>query len=64
LFAFRTHQARLVTLPMLRLRGLEPEARYAVEGLEEVRSGAAWMRLGIDLVLGDFQSTIRRIRQV
>jgi alpha-galactosidase len=64
LFAFRTHQARLVTLPMLRLRGLEPEARYAVEGLEEVRSGAAWMRLGIDLVLGDFQSIIRRIRQV
>ncbi len=64
LFAFRTHQARVAKLPALRLRGLAPEARYAVEGVEEIKSGAAWMRLGIDLVLGDFQSTMRRIRQV
>jgi alpha-galactosidase len=64
LFAFRTHEARLVAHPPIRLLGLDPEARYAVEGVEGVRSGAAWMRLGIDLALSDFQSTVRRIRQI
>ena len=48
----------------LRLHELDPEARYVVEGVEGLRSGAAWMRLGVELGLSDFQSTVRRIQQV
>jgi len=64
LFAFRTHEARPAPHSPLPLRGLNPEALYEVEGVAGARSGAAWMRLGIDLALTDFQSTVRRIRQV
>jgi alpha-galactosidase len=69
LFAFRTHQPPPAQLPPLYLRGLDPEARYVVEGFAEPRSGAAWMRAGLQLELGDmhspnFQSTVRHIRRV
>ncbi len=68
LFAFRSHQPLVPHLefqPPLYLRGLEPNALYSVEGCEGFRSGLAWMRSGIDLALpGDYQSVIRRIRQV
>ncbi len=67
LFAFRTHQPFIPiteALPPIHLRGLNPRALYTVEGCEGVRSGLAWMRIGIDVVLSDYQSTIRRIRQV
>ena len=67
LFAFRTHQPLIPhpePLPPVYLRGLDPNARYTVEGCEGVRSGLAWMRSGIELFLWDYQSTIRRIRQV
>ena len=67
LFAFRTHRP-LVPHPELQppvyLRGLDPTARYTVEGCDGVRSGLAWMRTGIELSLSDYQSTLRRIRQV
>jgi alpha-galactosidase len=67
LFAFRTHQPFIPipeALPPIHLRGLNPSAQYTVEGCEGVRSGLAWMRTGIDVMLSDYQSTIRRIRQV
>jgi hypothetical protein len=35
-----------------------------VEGLDEIRSGLAWMRTGIELYLSDYQSTVWRIRRV
>jgi alpha-galactosidase len=67
LFAFRTPEALIPfpePLPPLYLRGLNPSAQYTVEGCEGVRSGLAWMRTGLELNLGDYQSTVRRIRQV
>jgi alpha-galactosidase len=64
LFAFRTHLPFPTDLPPLYLRGLDPEARYEVEGVAGARSGLAWMRAGLEIDLGDFQSTVRRIRRV
>ncbi len=61
LFAFRTYIPDPVTLPLLYLRGLDPAARYTVEGIEEIRSGQAWMHVGIQLTLGNFESTVLRI---
>jgi len=37
---------------------------YQVDERDEVRSGLAWMRLGLDLYLSDYQSSMLRIRQV
>jgi alpha-galactosidase len=64
LFAFRTHLADPITLPALRLRGLDPQARYQVEGEAGVRSGLAWMADGLHLQLHDFESTVRRIQRL
>jgi alpha-galactosidase len=64
LFAFRTHLPPPATLPPIYLRGLDPEGRYEVEGFEGARSGAAWMRAGLRLELGDYGSAVRRIRRV
>jgi len=64
LFAFRTHLAPRLQVPLLLLRGLDPDARYEIEGIEGLRSGKAWKHVGLHLELGDFQSTVRRIRRV
>jgi alpha-galactosidase len=64
LFAFRTHLPEPVFLPPLRLRGLQPEALYRIEGEGLPRSGAAWMQLGLSVSLGDFQSAVKRIWRV
>jgi alpha-galactosidase len=64
LFAFRMHMPPPATLPPLRLRGLDPQARYEIEGFAEARSGLAWMQLGAQIQLDDFESTLRRIRCV
>lgn len=64
LFAFRTHLARPATLPPLYLRGLEPGALYAVEGMEGPRSAEAWMHMGLSLGLGDYQSAVRKIQRL
>lgn len=65
LFAFRTHVVPPAILPPIRLRGLDPEARYAVEGCGEPRSGRALMHAGVQIDLSqDFSSTLRRIRRV
>lgn len=63
LFAFRTHLPRPRAAFPCRLRGLDPAARYEVEGCG-VRSGAAWMWVGIDLALRDYESTVRRITRL
>ena len=64
LFAFQTYIARPTTLPPVFLRGLDEAGLYEVEGVEGMRSGAAWMNVGVMLTLGDFQSTVRRIRRI
>jgi alpha-galactosidase len=51
LFAFRTHMSEPATFPAIQLRGLQPDARYEVEGIDGARSGAAWMRDGMRLPL-------------
>ncbi|MFL5733852.1 MAG: alpha-galactosidase [Chloroflexia bacterium] len=61
LFAFRTHMPPPAALPPLRLSGLDPDALYAIEGLEEARSGQAWMHAGVQIDLRNFQSTMRQI---
>ncbi len=64
LFAFRTHLPVPAELPPLYLRGLDPQARYTVEGISGARSGAAWMHSGLAVTLSDFESTMRRIQRV
>jgi alpha-galactosidase len=64
LFAFRVHQPDVQHIPMLYLCGLDPTARYEVEGCGSARSGDSWMKAGLEIQLGNFQSTIRRIRRV
>ncbi len=64
LFVFRTHLRPPAILPVLRLRGLDPEALYEIEGFAEARSGAAWMHAGLQVDLQDFESSVRRMRRV
>ena len=64
LFAFRTHLPEPVIPPPVYLQGLERQAVYTVEGYSEARSGLAWMNLGLAVGLGNFESTVRRIRRV
>jgi alpha-galactosidase len=64
LFAFRTHMSEPVTLPPIKLRGLEPNGLYEIEGVKGAKSGAAWMEIGLDLQLQDFRSAMLKIRRV
>jgi alpha-galactosidase len=64
LFAFRTFMHYPAPLLTVRLRGLDPDTRYTVEGFDETRSGAAWMNLDLPMPLIDLDSTVRRIKQV
>jgi alpha-galactosidase len=64
LFAFRTFLPPRTRLPALQLRGLDPTAFYTIEGIEGIRSGQAWMHLGVMVELNDFQSSVHRIKRV
>lgn len=64
IFAFRTHIPEPVILPLLYPSGLEPEARYTIEGFTRARSGQAWMQTGLELKLGNFESRILRITRM
>jgi len=64
LFAFRTHVPDPAQPFTVRLRGLNPQARYTVEGFDGARSGLAWMNTDLLMPLVNFDSTLRRIRQV
>ncbi|NWF70865.1 MAG: alpha-galactosidase [Chloroflexi bacterium] len=63
LFVFRTHLPEPAILPPLYLRGLVSAARYEVEGFG-VRSGEAWMRAGVKVELGNFESRVIRLRRL
>jgi alpha-galactosidase len=65
LFAFQRQGQEARPFPTLRLRGLDPKARYrfrlihgkVAPGTPEVASGAYWMHRGIDIVMkGDLQA--------
>ncbi len=64
LFAFRTYIPEPVELPQLYLRGLKPDARYRIEGIDGIRSGKAWMHAGVQIALNNFQSVLLRMRKV
>ena len=64
LFTFRTHIPDPFNIPMIHLRGLEPEALYSIEGFEQPRSGQAWMQAGLKVELKNLQSKILRIQRL
>jgi alpha-galactosidase len=64
LFAFRTHIGRIVDLPPVYLRGLDPTARYTIDGAGGERSGASLMHAGVQIALSNFESAVRRLRRV
>ncbi len=67
LFAFRTHEPHIPQFearPPIYPRGLNPTAKYTIDDQSETRTGLAWMNIGLDLYLSNFQSTVLRIRQV
>jgi alpha-galactosidase len=64
LFAFRTHMREPAPIPPIYLQGLDPDARYTIEGFAEVRSGRGWMNTGILLPLDNYTSTVRRITRI
>jgi alpha-galactosidase len=63
-FAFRTHIPDPVNPLTLRLRGLDPQARYEVMGFDEGRSGLAWLNSDLRFPLANFESTVRKIKRV
>jgi alpha-galactosidase len=63
-FAFRTHIPEPVALPRLKLRGLEPDALYRVDGVQEPMSGAALMVVGLEVALKDFGSAVIHLERV
>jgi alpha-galactosidase len=64
IFAFLTHPTNPTRPQWVRLRGLDPLAIYEIEGFDERRSGAAWMQIGVEFKLYNFESTMRRIQRV
>jgi len=67
LFAFRTHQLLIPYVeaqPPVYLCGLDPTASYKVDGFDKIHSGLAWMQIGIDIHLTDYQSTLLHILQI
>jgi alpha-galactosidase len=64
LFVFRTHIPDPFKIPMIYLRGLDPEAIYSIEGIEQPRSGLAWMEVGVRVELKNLQSKVMRITRL
>lgn len=64
LFVFRTHIPDPFNIPMIHLRGLEPEALYSVEGFEQPRSGSAWIQAGLKVDLKNLHSKVLRIQRL
>lgn len=63
LFVFRTHTPEKFNIPTIHLRGLDPQAVYAVEGFG-ARSGAGWMAAGLSVPLKNFESCLLRIKRI
>lgn len=61
LFVFRTIIPDPARLPILYLRGLDPEILYKMDGHEQPRSGKAWMEAGVKIELMNLHSKVIRI---
>jgi alpha-galactosidase len=64
LFIFRVIIPDPANLPIIYLRGLDPDALYQMDGYEQPRSGIAWMAAGIKIHLLNLRSKLLRIRRV
>lgn len=64
LFVFRTHIPDPFNIPVLYLRGLDPEALYSIEGFGQPRSGVAWMESGLRVGLKNLQSKVMKITRL
>ncbi len=64
LFVFRVVMPDPANLPVIYLKGLQPEALYRVEGFDRPRSGKAWMEAGIKIELKNLQSKVLKIEQI
>ncbi|MCA9904132.1 MAG: alpha-galactosidase [Anaerolineae bacterium] len=64
LFAYRVWLPDPTILPPIRLRGLIPDARYEIQGIDGERSGLAWMRDGLRLPLANLESAVHTIRRL
>lgn len=63
LFVFRVVIPDPANLPIIYLRGLEPDAHYTVEGFDQSRSGKAWMEAGLKVDLKNLQSKVLKIQR-
>lgn len=64
LFVFRVIIPDPANLPIIHLRGLDPDALYQIDGYKQPRSGMAWMEAGIKVNAFNLQSKLIRIRRV
>lgn len=64
LLMFRTYVPDPINQPWVHLRGLEPNAIYKMDGEMQPRSGTAWMEIGLQLDLGNFQSSMLYFRKI
>jgi alpha-galactosidase len=64
LFVFRTHIPHPFNIPVIHLRGLDPEAMYSIEGFEQPRSGLTWMEYGVRVDLKNLQSKVMKITRL
>lgn len=60
-FVYRLRPGRIADAPVIRVSGLDAEARYELRGHGLIRSGLAWARLGLPLTLKDDTSAILRL---
>ena len=63
LFIFRTHIPDPFNIAVIYLRGLEPDWVYEIKGIENSRSGKAWMSAGLKVDLKNLQSKSLKIRR-
>jgi alpha-galactosidase len=64
LFAYRTHEGRIVSNPTIYIAGLAPDAHYEIEGSDIVRSGLGWLKIGLEVPLKDFSAVNLKLRRV
>jgi alpha-galactosidase len=64
LFVFRVLLPDKANLPLINLRGLDPQALYIVDGIEQPRSGLAWIEAGLTVELKNMQTKIIKITRI
>jgi len=64
LFVFRVLMTDPAKLPVIYLRGLDPDVLYQMDGFEQPRSGRAWMQAGVKIGLSNLQSKMLRMKRI